>query len=177
MIYIKDLERYIEITKKHKEITKIDFLFCFFSIRMLPVLLIRVSLFFASVNLNFLSKFFSLINVVLFGIECSTKTVIGPGLFIPHSFGIVIGAYSIGKNATIYQGVTIGAKELDFTHQSSSRPIIGDNVTIASGAKVLGGIVIGDDVVIASNAVVVNDVNGMTTVGGVPAKIIKSRLI
>lgn len=173
MIYVNDLKRYMEITKK--DITTLNLLLCFFSIRMLPVLIIRISLFFASVNLNVLSKLFSLINVILFGIECSTKTIIGPGLFIPHSFGIVIGAYSIGDNATIYQGVTIGAKELDFTHQSSSRPRIGDNVTIASGAKVLGGIVVGDNVVIASNAVVINDVTSMTTVGGVPAKIIKYR--
>ncbi|MGL5099300.1 MAG: hypothetical protein ACRC6B_04570 [Fusobacteriaceae bacterium] len=71
--------------------------------------------------------------------------------------------------------MTIGAKELDFTNQSSSRPIIGDNVTIASGAKVLGGINIGDNVVIAANAVVINDVTSMTTVGGVPAIIIKHR--
>jgi serine O-acetyltransferase len=173
MIYVNDLKRYMEITKKN--ITTLNLLLCFFSIRMLPVLIIRISLFFASVNFNILSKLFSLINVILFGIECSTKTVIGPGLFIPHSFGIVIGAYSIGDNATIYQGVTIGAKELDFTNQSSSRPIIGDNVTIASGAKVLGGINIGDNVVIAANAVVINDVTSMTTVGGVPAIIIKHR--
>lgn len=173
MIYLKDVKRYLRIT--NKETTKLNILLCFFSIRMLPVLIIRISLFFASVHLSFLSKLFSLINVVLFGVECSTKTVIGPGLFIPHSFGIVIGAYSIGDNVTIYQGVTIGAKELDFTHQSTSRPIIGDNVTIASGAKVLGGIIVGDDVVIASNAVVINNIESMTTVGGVPAKIIKHR--
>lgn len=173
MIYVNDLKRYMEITKK--DITTLNLMLCFFSIRMLPVLIIRISLFFASMNLNAFSKFFSLINVVLFGMECSTKTVIGPGLFIPHTFGIVIGAHSIGDNATIYQGVTIGAKELDFTHQSSSRPIIGNNVTIASGAKVLGGIVVGDNVVIASNAVVINDVTSMTIVGGVPAKIIKYR--
>lgn len=173
MIYVEDVKRYISLINPNKRITLWSVFLFFFSIRMLPVLMIRLSFFFKSIHLGFFAKFFSLLNVVFFGIECSTRSVIGPGLFIPHSSGIVIGAHSIGRNATIYQGVTIGAKELDFTHKSTSRPMIGNNVTISSGAKVLGGIKIGHDSIIAANSVVIEDVPEMVLVGGVPAKIIK----
>jgi serine O-acetyltransferase len=175
MIYIEDLKRYIKIVNPNKKITLLAIITSFFSVRMLPVLIIRISFFLKEIKLGVLAKFFSLLNMIFFGLECSTKSKIGSGLFIPHSFGIVIGAFEIGKNATIYQGVTIGAKELDFTHEPSSRPIIGDDVTIASGAKILGGISIGDNVMIAANAVVVKHVASRLLVGGVPAKIIKHR--
>lgn len=73
----------------------------------------------------------------------------------------------IGKNITLYPGVTIGAS-------ASGVPVIGDNVFIGLGAKVFGGITIGNNVIIAPNAIVTKDVQPDTVVGGVPAKIIKT---
>ena len=71
----------------------------------------------------------------------------------------------IGSNCKIYQQVTIGFNGTEI-------PVIGNNVTICSGAKVIGGIKIGNNVIIGANAVVVKDIDNNCVVGGVPAKII-----
>ena len=92
---------------------------------------------------------------------------IGGGLFIQHGFATMIAAESIGEKCWINQQVTIGYNGKD------RPPIIGNNVMITCGAKVLGPITIGDDVVIGANAVVINDVESSAVMGGVPAKRIK----
>ena len=89
------------------------------------------------------------------------------GLIIQHGFATIISAKQIGKNCKIYQQVTIG---YDHTLQA---PIIGDNVEICCGAKVIGGVTIGNNVIIGANAVVIKDVPNNCIVAGVPAKIIK----
>lgn len=96
--------------------------------------------------------------------------VFGPGLAIVHYGTIVVAeGAKIGANCRIHEGVTIGA-----TNGSNDAAIIGDNVFIASGAKIIGNVRISDNVAIAANAVVVNDVisDSGCTVGGIPAKII-----
>ena len=108
----------------------------------------------------------------LFGIEIASACSIGPGLFLPHSSGTVIGAWSIGANSTIFHGVTLGAKNLALDFDITSRPVLGDNVTIGAGAKILGGIRIGDNAVVGANSVVLSDIPSNCTVAGVPAKII-----
>ncbi len=94
---------------------------------------------------------------------------IGGGLFIQHGFATIISANIIGKNCWINQQVTIGYTNKD------QPPIIGDNVTITCGAKVLGNINIGNNVVIGANAVVIRDVEEGAIVGGVPAHVLKSK--
>lgn len=98
--------------------------------------------------------------------------VFGPGLAIVHYGTIVVSSGSkIGANCRIHEGVTIGA-----TNGSAKAAIIGDNVFIGTGAKIIGEVKISSNVAIAANAVIVNDIicdNGCT-VGGVPAKIISS---
>ena len=96
-----------------------------------------------------------------------TTPNIGGGLFIHHGFSTVISAKSIGKNCWINQQVTIG-----WTNKPNP-PVIGDDVTITCGAKVLGDIHIGDKSIIGANAVVVHDVANNVVVGGIPAKVIK----
>lgn len=88
---------------------------------------------------------------------------IGGGLFIQHGFSTVIAAKSIGENCWINQQVTIG-------YNGDKSPIIGNNVMITCGAKVLGGITVGDNVVIGANAVVIRDVEVGAVMGGVPAR-------
>ncbi len=91
---------------------------------------------------------------------------IGPGLFIYHGFGSRLGARAIGKDCTFFQQVTLGWTK-------TGHPVIGDNVTISAGAKVLGGIEVGDDSIIGANTVVVKDVpKGCTVVGG-PSYIVR----
>lgn len=75
----------------------------------------------------------------------------------------------IGKNCTIGQCVTIGGRS-----KKHDVPVIGDNVYIATGAKVLGDVVIGSDVVIGANAVVISNVDSNTIVAGVPARVIRT---
>jgi serine O-acetyltransferase len=144
-----------------------------FSPRFIPVLLFRLSYSFWLIKISPLAKLFSLINFFLFGIEIGLKCKIGKGLFLPHTQGTVIGAYSIGENATIFQGVTLGAQELDFDFSVHTRPTIGDNVVIGAGAKVLGGITIDSGATISANAVVFTSVPSNVVVGGVPASIIR----
>ncbi len=97
-----------------------------------------------------------------------SKASIGGGLLIQHGFSTIINAKSIGKNCKVYQQVTIG-------NNGEGRPIIGDNVVVCSGAKIIGGITVGNDVIVGANAVVCKDVPDHCVVAGVPAKIIKRR--
>lgn len=100
-------------------------------------------------------------------LEISTNDI-GGGLLIQHGIATIISAEKIGENCKIYQQVTIG-----FTHDMKA-PVIGNNVEICCGAKVLGGITIGDNVLIGANAVVIKDVPSNSVVAGVPAKVIKT---
>lgn len=91
---------------------------------------------------------------------------IGEGLTIQHGFSTIINAKRIGKNCRVFQQVTIG-------FNGTQSPIIGDNVEICCGAKVIGGIHVGNNVIIGANAVVCKDVPDNVIVAGVPSKIIK----
>ena len=71
---------------------------------------------------------------------------IGEGLVIYHGHGTVIAPYRIGKNFSVYQGVTIGRNAKP--GREINNPIIGDNVTVFTNAVVAGGITIGDNVTI-----------------------------
>ncbi|KUK77844.1 MAG: Serine acetyltransferase [candidate division WS6 bacterium 34_10] len=106
------------------------------------------------------------------GIEIYGKTFIGKNLRVVHFGGIFINPQSkIGDNCTTYNNVIIGSRE----YTGGESPIIGNNVRIGSGAKILGGIIIGDNVDIGANAVVIKDVPSNVIVGGVPARILKEK--
>lgn len=143
--------------------------------RFVPVLLCRLAYFSQRMRLSPLAKIFSLLNFMFFGIEIAAACRIGPGLFFPHTQGTVIGAYRIGSNAIIYQGVTVGARDLDFSYDEHHRPVLGDGVMLGAGAKVLGGIQLGNGVTVAANAVLLMSVPDHSVVGGIPAKILKTR--
>lgn len=93
------------------------------------------------------------------------------GLTIWHYGTIIINPDTrIGRHCTLQPNIVIGHK-----NSGEKSPIIGDNVEINSGARIIGDIHIGDDVIIAPNAVVTHDVPSHSIVAGVPAKIIKYR--
>jgi len=91
---------------------------------------------------------------------------IGSGLFIQHGFSTIISADSIGENCSVSQQVTIG-------YNTKGRPIIGNNVSIGAGAKVIGKVTIDDNVKVGANAVVAKNVPKNCVVVGVPAYIVK----
>lgn len=143
--------------------------------RFLPVLLCRLAHGLYQLKLGPVAKVVSMLNFFLFGIEIAVRCPIGKGLFLPHTQGTVIGAWSIGENVTIFQGVTLGAKEVDFSYMESSRPTVEDGVTIGSGAKVLGGLTLGSGSRVGANAVVLSDVAPGFLAVGIPAKVVDKR--
>ncbi len=122
-------------------------------------------------NFRLLARMLSQRAKKITGIEIHPGATIGERVFIDHGAGVVIGETTeIGDNVTIYQGVTLGGtgKETGKRH-----PTIGNNVMIASGAKVLGPVVIGDFVKIGAGSVVLKDVPPHSTIVGVPGRIVR----
>ncbi|WP_438351997.1 serine O-acetyltransferase [Paenibacillus sp. FA6] len=105
------------------------------------------------------------------GIEIHPGAKIGNRLFIDHGMGVVIGeTCEIGDDVVIYQGVTLGGTGKE---KGKRHPTIGNNVVIASGAKVLGSFTVGDQSNIGANSVVLKEVPPNSTVVGIPGKIVK----
>lgn len=137
--------------------------------RFLPIVLCRASRAARLAHVPVLPELLTYLNIVLFGLEVTPRCEIAPGIFFPHPSGTVVGAWRIGRNATILQGVTLGAKTMDLGFDPGLRPEIGDHVVVGAGAKVLGGIRIGDNVTVGANSVVLASVEAGVTVAGVPA--------
>ncbi len=100
------------------------------------------------------------------GIEIHPAARIGAGFFIDHGMGVVIGETAeIGNEVTLYQGVTLGGTGFA---TGKRHPTVQDNVTIGSGAKLLGPITVGHGSKIGANSVVIHDVPPNSTVVGNP---------
>ncbi len=106
----------------------------------------------------------------IFGVDIHPAARIGRGIMIDHATGVVIGeTATVGDDASILHGVTLGGsgKSADDRH-----PKIGRGVMIGAGAKILGNIKVGDCARVAAGSVVLKEVPKMTTVAGVPAKVV-----
>jgi serine O-acetyltransferase len=102
----------------------------------------------------------------LTGIEIHPAAQIGDALFIDHGMGVVIGETAeLGDNVTLYQGVTLGGTGFE---TGKRHPTVQANVTIGSGAKLLGPITIGHGAKIGANTVVIHDAPPNSTVVGNP---------
>ena len=102
----------------------------------------------------------------LTGIEIHPAAQIGDGFFIDHGMGVVVGETAqIGNQVTLYQGVTLGGTGFA---TGKRHPTVEDNVTIGSGAKLLGPITVGHGAKIGANSVVIHDVPPNSTVVGNP---------
>ena len=100
------------------------------------------------------------------GIEIHPAANIGREFFIDHGTGVVIGETAeIGDRVTLYQGVTLGGTGFA---SGKRHPTLEDNVTIGSGAKLLGPITVGHGAKIGANSVVIHDVPPNSTVVGNP---------
>src|SRR3954470_20970817 len=102
----------------------------------------------------------------LTGIEIHPAAEIGDAFFIDHGSGVVIGdTAEIGDNVTLYQGVTLGGTGFA---TGKRHPTLEDNVTVGSGAKLLGPITVGHGSKVGANSVVIHDVPPNSTVVGNP---------
>src|SRR5512142_2131482 len=103
------------------------------------------------------------------GIEIHPGATIGPGFFIDHGMGVVIGETAeVGANVTLYHGVTLGGTSWK---KGKRHPTLEDDVVVGAGAKILGPIRIGARTRVGANAVVVKDVPQDSVVVGVPGRI------
>jgi serine O-acetyltransferase len=104
-------------------------------------------------------------------VEIHPAAKIGDALFIDHGTGVVVGETAeIGDNVTLYQGVTLGGTGFA---TGKRHPTVEDNVTIGSGAKLLGPITVGHGAKIGANSVVITDVPPNSTVVGNPGHVVK----
>lgn len=122
----------------------------------------------------FLARVVSQLSRGLTGIEIHPGAKIGKDLFIDHGMGVVIGeTCEIGDNVLIYQGATLGG-----TGKATGKrrhPVIGNNVMIGAGVKILGPFKVGDDARIGAGSVVLQEVPEGCTVVGVPGRIVNRK--
>lgn len=113
-----------------------------------------------------LAMLFNKLNVVFGNCVIGRGADFGEGLVLVHSLGIVINtSVRGGKHVVIEHQVTIGAEK-------GQSPVLGDNVFIGAGAKIIGAVRIGSDVKVGANAVVLDDVPTGATVVGIPARVV-----
>ena len=118
-----------------------------------------------------LARVMSQITRFMTGVEIHPAAKLGRRFFIDHAMGVVIGETTVvGDDCVLYQGVTLGGTGNEC---GKRHPTLGNNVTVGTGAKVLGNITIGDNVKIGGNSVVVKDVPDNCTVVGIPGRIVK----
>ncbi|WP_231131193.1 serine O-acetyltransferase [Crateriforma conspicua] len=127
--------------------------------------------------MSILARLFDILNLQLCFCEISSAAEIGPGLEIAHVGAITIGGGTrLGRRCVIFQGVLIGnsfnhlgiKKNADGRHQ----PVIGDQVVVGAGAKILGPVCIGSNVIVGANSVVVSDISPGSVAVGIPARTI-----
>jgi serine O-acetyltransferase len=107
---------------------------------------------------------------IKYGIQIPYKTKIGAGLVIYHYGCVVINSnVIIGKNCCLSNSVTIGVHHRG---EKKGNPVIGDNVYISPGAKIIGNIKIGNNTLIGANSVVVDDIPDNAVVIGIPGRVI-----
>jgi serine O-acetyltransferase len=105
------------------------------------------------------------------GVEIHPAATIGDALFIDHGMGVVVGETAVlGDDVTLYQGVTLGGTGFA---TGKRHPTVGDNVTIGSGAKLLGPIEVGHGAKVGANSVVITDVPPNSTVVGNPGHVVR----
>lgn len=120
-------------------------------------------------DLNFFSRIFVGIIFLLYNSYIPASCKIGRGTkFSYGGIGVVLhGKAVIGENCIIGQGVTLGRKK-----EPLEAPVIGNDVYISAGARILGNIVVGNNSIVGANAVVISDVPSNSIVAGVPARVI-----
>ena len=121
-------------------------------------------------GMRFLARLNSQFARLFTGIEIHPGAELGQRLFIDHGTGTVIGETAIvGNDVTLYQGVTLGGTGKE---KGKRHPTVGNNISIGSGAKLLGNITIGDNCRVGAGSVVLRNVPANSTIVGVPGHIV-----
>jgi serine O-acetyltransferase len=132
----------------------------------------RVSHALHDAGVPFVPRLLSTATRAITNIEIHPAATIGDALFIDHGTGVVVGETAeIGDNVTLYQGVTLGGTGFA---TGKRHPTVEDNVTIGSGAKLLGPITVGHGAKIGANSVVITDVPPNATVVGNPGHVVRA---
>ena len=126
-------------------------------------------------GLRFIARLIMQIARVLTGIEIHPAAIIGPGFFVDHGMGTVIGQTAeIGRGVTLYHDVTLGgvmpAVDSEKQRNAKRHPTLEDYVIVGAGAQILGPITIGRCARVGGNSVVTKHVPEGATVVGVPAR-------
>lgn len=117
-----------------------------------------------------LEMIFNKLNSAFGGAIIGRGAEFGPGFVLFHSNGVVINnKVKGGSNIRLHHEVTIGEDE------EGKAPVLGSDIDLGAGAKIIGGVTVGDGVKVGANAVVVHDVPSGTTVVGIPAKPVRQR--
>jgi serine O-acetyltransferase len=118
------------------------------------------------------------LNHIVTGADLAWQASAGPGLTLYHPTGVVLGPdVVVGARCVLQQGVTLGAlRERGLMADGRmDSPVLGDDVTIGAGARVLGPIRLGDGAIVGANAVVLKDVPAGHLAVGVPARVTPRR--
>jgi cysteinyl-tRNA synthetase len=135
----------------------------------------RINHFLWKIGIPVIPRLISHIIRFLTGIEIHPAAQIGPGFFIDHGMGVVIGETAeIGDDCLLYQGVVLGGTGKE---KGKRHPTIGNNVVVGAGSKILGSIRIGNNVVIGANSVILKSVPDNSVCVGVPGRITKKKII
>ena len=124
-------------------------------------------------RLKLIGRWLAQINRFFTGIEIHPGAKISKGLFIDHGMGLVIGETAeIGKNVTLYHGVTLGGVSLK---KGKRHPTLEEGVVVGAGAQILGAITLGECSRVGANAVVVESVPRDSVVVGVPGRVVEHK--
>lgn len=125
-------------------------------------------------NRQALAQYFQSLVSEQFHVDIHPAAKIGCGIMLDHATGIVIGETAeIGNDVSMLHSVTLGGSGCG---TGKRHPTIHSGVLIATGAKILGPVVVGESAKIAAGSVVTTDVEPLTTVAGVPAKVVNSAI-
>lgn len=168
------IEVYSSYANNKKRLTLLDKIWCkYLSPSSNAVYLIRRKQYVESKGIigKLLGKYYRILLIRRYCIHVNPEAKIGIGLQLVHPMCISIAKCEIGKNFTLYQSCTVGAKSLDCLET----PVIGNNVTMYSGSSIIGGIMVADDVSVGANSVLIKNALDSGVYIGTPAKMKKAK--
>jgi serine O-acetyltransferase len=137
-----------------------------YGLRLNAIYLYRLARRFHQLRVPVLPRLLEFVIFILYNSIIPATAEIGEGSrFAYGAIGVVLNKRTrLGRAVLVGQNVTIGGSF------GSGVPVVGDNVFIGPGARILGDVVVGSNVIIGANAVVIRDVDDNTVVAGVPAQ-------